>query len=40
MFTTNPFAGIYDFVPPALMQGYLVVMALAVVIGTLFDVIH
>lgn len=40
MFTTNPFAGIYDFVPPALMQGYLVVMALAVIIGTLFDVIH
>ena len=40
MFTTNPFAGIYDFVPPALMQGYLVLMALAVVVGTLFDVVH
>ena len=40
MFTTNPFVGIYDFVSPALMQGYLVVMALAVIVGTLFDVVH
>src|SRR5687767_9858417 len=40
MFTTNPFAGISDVVPPALMQGYLVVMALAVVLGTLFDIVH
>ena len=39
MFTTNPFAGIADFAP-ALMQVYLVVMALAVIVGTLFDVVH
>ena len=39
MFTTNPFAGISDFAP-ALMQGYLVVMALAVIVGTLFDIVH
>jgi hypothetical protein len=40
MFTTNPFAGIYDIVPPALMQGFLVVMAIAVILGTLFDIVH
>src|SRR5688572_13304168 len=39
MFTTNPFAGISSFAP-ALMQGYLVVMALAVIVGTLFDIVH
>lgn len=39
MFTANPFAGISDFAP-ALMQGYLVVMALAVIVGTLFDIVH
>ena len=39
MFTVNPFAGISDFAP-ALMQGYLVVMALAVIVGTLFDIVH
>ena len=39
MFTANPFAGISDFAP-ALMQGYLVLMALAVIVGTLFDVVH
>ena len=40
MFTTNPFLGIYNSVPPALMQGFLVLMALAVIVGTLFDVVH
>src|SRR3954469_187449 len=39
MFTTNPFAGISGLAP-SLMQGYLVVMALAVIVGTLFDIVH
>ena len=39
MFTTNPFAAISDFAP-ALMQSYLVLMALAVIVGTLFDIVH
>ena len=39
MFTTNPFAGVSSFAP-VLMQGYLVVMALAVIVGTLFDIVH
>jgi hypothetical protein len=40
MFTTNPFAGVFDSISPALMQGYLVLMAIAVVLGTIFDIVH
>jgi hypothetical protein len=40
MFTSNPFAELSASVPPAVMQIYVVVMALLVVGGTLFDVIH
>jgi hypothetical protein len=40
MFTHNPFAALTDFFPPRVMQVYLVLMALAVVVGTLFDVYH
>jgi hypothetical protein len=40
MFTHNPFAALTDFFPPLVMQVYLVLMALAVVVGTLFDVHH
>jgi hypothetical protein len=40
MFTSNPFAELSASVPPAVMQTYVVVMALLVVAGTLFDVIH
>ena len=40
MFTNNPFAALTDFLPPAGMQVYIVLMMLAVVIGTLFDVVH
>ena len=40
MFTSNPFAELSEFIPPAVMQAYVVVMALLVVGGTLFDVIH
>jgi hypothetical protein len=37
---SNPFAELSASVPPAIMQTYVVVMALLVVAGTLFDVIH
>src|ERR1700747_712248 len=37
---SNPFAALSASVPPAIMQTYVVVMALLVVAGTLFDVIH
>ena len=40
MFTNNPFAALTDFLPPAFMQWYVVVMILAVILGTLFDVVH
>ena len=40
MFTTNPFAELSASVSPAIMQTYVVIMAILVVAGTLFDVIH
>jgi hypothetical protein len=40
VFTNNPFAVLSDVLPPFLMQVYLVLMILAVVGGTLFDVVH
>jgi hypothetical protein len=40
MFTSNPFAELSASVSPAIMQTYVVVMALLVVGGTLFDIIH
>jgi len=40
MFITNPFAELSASVPPAVMQTYVVVMALLVVGGTLFDIMH
>lgn len=40
MFATNPYAALSASVSPALMQGFVVVMILLVVAGTLFDVIH
>jgi hypothetical protein len=40
MFTSNPFADLTAFLPPALMQAYIILMILAVAAGTLFDVVH
>ena len=40
MFTNNPFAALSDFLPSFVMQVYIVLMMLAVVGGTLFDVVH
>ena len=40
MFTNNPFAPVADFLPPVAMQVYIVLMVLAVVIGTLFETYH
>ena len=40
MFTTNPFTPLTTFVSPAVLEGYIVLMALAVAIGTLFDLLH
>ena len=40
MFTANPFTPLTAFVSPAVMQGYIVLMVLAVAIGTAFDLLH
>ncbi len=40
MFANNPFAGVADFLPPVAMKVYIVLMILAVVIGTLLDTYH
>src|SRR5215469_3897282 len=37
---SNPFAVLSASVPPAIMQAYIVVMAVLVAAGTLFDIIH
>ena len=40
MFTTNPFAALTDILPASFMQVYVILMLVAVVAGTLFDVVH
>jgi hypothetical protein len=40
MLSINPFAVVGASLPDGFLQGFLVVMAVAVVAGTLFDVIH
>jgi len=40
MFTSNPFAALSASISPAFMQGYVIVMFLLVVAGTLFEVWH
>ena len=40
MFTANPFSPLAEFMSPAVMQAYLVLMALAVAAGTVFDMLH
>ncbi len=40
MFTSNPFAELTVFLPPIAMQVYIILMIVAVVIGTLLDMLH
>ena len=40
MFTTNPFTPLTQFVSPAVLQGYILAMVLAVVFGVVFDLLH
>ena len=40
MFTSNPFAELSAFIPPTVMQVYIVAMILMVAGGTLFDMYH
>ena len=40
MFTNSPFAELSAFIPPTVMQTYIIVMILLVAGGTLFDIFH
>jgi hypothetical protein len=40
MFAVNPFAALSGSIPPAVMQGYIVLMIVLVAAGTLFDILH
>ena len=40
MFTSNPFAEISSLIPVAVMQGYVVLMIILVIGGTVIDIIH
>lgn len=40
MFTSNPFADLSSLLPPYAMRGYIIMMLVAVVIGTLLDMYH
>ncbi len=40
MFVTNPFALLTEFLPPLAMQLYIVLMMVAVILGTLLDLRH
>ena len=40
MFTSNPFAELTAFLPPVAMQVYIILMVLAVIVGTVADMVH
>jgi hypothetical protein len=40
MFETNPFAALAASIPPAVMQGYVILMMVLVAAGTVFDIVH
>ena len=40
MLSINPFAALSASIPPAVMQGFVVLMMLLVAVGTLFDIVH
>lgn len=40
MFTSNPFTTLSEVISPAMMQGYIVLMVLLVMGGTILDMVH
>jgi hypothetical protein len=40
MFAINPFSALSGSIPPAVMQGFVVLMIVLVAAGTLFDILH
>lgn len=40
MLSTNPFSELSTFISPGIMQGYVILMVLAVIVGTILDMMH
>ena len=40
MLTNNPFADLSAMISPEIMQGYVILMVLAVIVGTVLDMMH
>ena len=40
MLSTNPFAELSTVISPGIMQGYVILMVLAVIVGTILDMMH
>ena len=40
MFTSNPFAELSASIPTVVMQGYIILMVLLVIVGTILDMMH
>ena len=40
MFTNNPFSILAETIPAIAMQGFVILMGMLVVLGTLLDIIH
>ena len=40
MFSSNPFAELSASISPSVMQTYIIVMAILVAVGTIYDVLH
>jgi len=40
MFASNPYAEVSAFIAPSVMQAYVIVMALLVAVGTVYDILH
>jgi len=40
MFTSNPYAELSAFIPPSVMQTFIIVMAILVAGGTIYEVLH
>ena len=40
MISNNPFATLSVYLPSIVMQGFVILMIVLVILGTLFDIIH
>jgi len=40
MFSLNPFAELSTLISPSMIQGYVILMVIMVVVGTILDMMH